>query len=433
MHIAAHFADPAFFLVGGGVLLRLDMCMVVGVGAGLSGGQHFRLHHVGDVKRLRLQIAHIDNLAGEHRVGVRADVADAVAHPGVIRAVGKFVHIPAGLEAEVLEQGIGRIFREDGDIELSGFCHHVAGVVLLDDGDRQLLGIAGCHLAGGVDDAAVVFPVHLCGEHLHTVGHLLEGPVVHGQGSGLYCCCGSGGSRSRLQANIRGDRISHGVKRCKLVFFQGGLQRNRVVDELGAFQAAQRFPHELAAGRRPGAVLHQSDLPVAEVVGNDIVDQVFHRHKDARVVRCGGKHKVAAAESVRNDVARRCDGRVEHPHPHPAFHQLAGQNIRGVFRVAVNRSIGEAHALFLGRVRAPEQIFLKKVAEVCTPYRPVQRTDVADVQLCGLFQRGLNLCAILADDVGVVPARLVELLTEEVPFVGEKASVECPEGSEGVG
>ena len=63
----------------------------------------------------------------------------------------------------------------------------------------------------------------------------------------------------------------------------------------------------------------------------------------------------------------------------------------------------------------------------------MQRADVVYLEPGGLAQHGLHLRAVLADDVGVVAAGLVEVLAHEVALVGEDAAVERAEGAEGVG
>ena len=69
---------------------------------------------------------------------------------------------------------------------------------------------------------------------------------------------------------------------------------------------------------------------------------------------------------------------------------------------------------------------------MAAPDEAVQRADVLDVELGGFFQHALHLRAVFAHDVGVVAARLVEVLREEVRLVGEEPAVERAEEAEGV-
>ena len=199
------------------------------------------------------------------------------------------------------------------------------------------------------------------------------------------------------------------------------------------FRGASRSPHDLAAGGRPGAVLDDGDLAVLQVVGGDVVQQLLHGHEHAGVVGRGGKDQVAAAEGVGDDVAGGGHGGVVHAHAHAALGEHAGQDVGGVLGVAVDGGVGQHHALFLGRVAGPEQVLLQEVAEVAAPDKAVQRADHGDVQLGGLLQHGLDLRAVLADDVGVVAPGLVQILDEEIGLVVEEAAVQRAEGAEGVG
>jgi len=63
----------------------------------------------------------------------------------------------------------------------------------------------------------------------------------------------------------------------------------------------------------------------------------------------------------------------------------------------------------------------------------VEGADHLDVQTGGLLQQGLDLGAVLAHDVGVVPAGLVQPVPVKVHLVGEQHSVQGTEGAEGVG
>ena len=208
VEVAADLADVACLLLGSGVLLGLDVRMVVCVGAGFILRQHLCLDDICDIQHLCLDILDIDHLAGQDCVGVLRNVTDAVCGALVVLAVCKLVDIATRLEAEVLEQAVGRFLGEDGDVELAGLHDHVAGVVLLDDGDGYLLRVAGGDLACGVYDAAVVNAVDAGGEHLNAVVELRENCVVDRQRIGGLdrLKCGDNG------IDIGGDGIGQRVE-----------------------------------------------------------------------------------------------------------------------------------------------------------------------------------------------------------------------------
>ena len=55
-----------------------------------------------------------------------------------------------------------------------------------------------------------------------------------------------------------------------------------------------------------------------------------------------------------------------------------------------------------------------------------------NVQSPGLFQHRLDLCAVLAHNIGVIPPGLVQIVPVEVHLVGEQRAVQGAEGAEGV-
>ena len=167
-------------------------------------------------------------------------------------------------------------------------------------------------------------------------------------------------------------------------------------------------------------------------MGHELVQQLVHGDEHAGVIRRRGEHEVAVLEGVGEDVARGGDGGVVHLDLDAAVGELGGEDVRGVLGVAVDAGVGDEHALYLGGVAAPLVVLGEEVAEALPPDKAVQRADVLDVEPGGLAQRGLHLRAVLADDVGVVAAGLVEVLVHEVALVGEDAAVERAEGAEGV-
>ena len=118
--VAADLADPALLLLGRGVLLGLDVRVIVAVGTGRAVGEDLRLHDVGDKEHLVFELAGLHDFAGEDGVGVLRDVAHAVSRALAVGHIRELVHVAAALEAEALEQAVGRILGEDGDVEAIG-------------------------------------------------------------------------------------------------------------------------------------------------------------------------------------------------------------------------------------------------------------------------------------------------------------------------
>ena len=189
--------------------------MVVAVGAAGSRGQHLRLNNVCNVKHLSFNVNDVDYLTGENCVGIFRDIGYAVCHAVKVGKVCKLVNIASALEAEVLEQAVGIVLGEDGDVEFSCLCDHVAGVVLFDDGDGDLLGIACRDLTCGVYDAAVVLAANL-----QCLTDRLCRSFKHG----------------KHWADIRGDGVGKRVKLGKLSLGDVGLERDRFADKFGAAQ-----------------------------------------------------------------------------------------------------------------------------------------------------------------------------------------------------
>ena len=142
---------------------------------------------------------------------------------------------------------------------------------------------------------------------------------------------------------------------------------------------------------------------------------------------------MAVLECVRENVRCRGDGGVEHLGLDPALSQLAGENVHGVLGVTVHGGVCDHDTVFLGSVRAPLEILVEKIAEVAAPDKAVQRADIVKLEPGGLFEHGLNLSAVFADDVCVVTASLVEVISKEIDLVVEQVTVECAEGAEGIG
>ena len=119
--------------------------------------------------------------------------------------------------------------------------------------------------------------------------------------------------------------------------------------------------------------------------------------------------------------------------PHAEVGQLGGQNVRGVFGVAVDGGVGDDDGLLLGLVGCPVDIFVDEPADVLAPHGAVERADGFDFNRRGLFQKCLYLRAVFADNVGVVASCVVEPFGLEVYLVGVQVAVQRAEGAERVG
>ena len=126
------------------------------------------------------------HLGGDDGVGSLRDIEDAVLCPGTVGKICKIVHVPAGLEAEVLKEVKISLLADDGDIEFPGLQHHVVGIVCLVHRDADAVRL-GSHLNGGVGNAAVILLSPLCGQDEQAVGQLVHRFHIHGKHSFLFC------------------------------------------------------------------------------------------------------------------------------------------------------------------------------------------------------------------------------------------------------
>ena len=162
------------------------------------------------------------------------------------------------------------------------------------------------------------------------------------------------------------------------------------------------------------------------------MQQVLHRDEDSRIICRRSENKVAAAERVGEDVACGGDGGVIHAHLHAALDKFCGEDICGVLGVAVHGGIGQHHAVLLRCVAAPLEVLIEERTKIAPPDEAVQRADIIQRQPRCLLQHSLHLHAVLADDVCIIPARLIDIFGEEIGLVREQAAVERAEGSERV-
>ena len=170
-----------------------------------------------------------------------------------------------------------------------------------------------------------------------------------------------------------------------------------------------------------------------QIVGDEVMQQVLHLHKDAVIVGGGGEDQRAAAEGLGHDLIGGGDGGVVHPDGHALFGQTRGQNVGGVLGVAVDGGVGQQDALLLRLIAAPKLVLLHEAPEVLPPDKAVERADRFHLQRGGLLQHRLHLRAVFAHNVGVVAPGLIQVLGKEIGLVGEEAAVQRAESAEGVG
>lgn len=89
---------------------------------------------------------------------------------------------------------------------------------------------------------------------------------------------------------------------------------------------------------------------------------------------------------------------------HAPLRQPEGQDLSGVFRVAINGAAENGHSLLLRGIGAPALVFLYEPADILPPDGAVEGTDPLDLQIRSPLEQGLDLGTVLAHDIGIIPA-----------------------------
>ena len=161
----------------------------------------------------------------------------------------------------------------------------------------------------------------------------------------------------------------------------------------------------------------------------------MHHRINAEIVRHGSQHDVAQAERVRNEIGNMAVGDVVHHNVfHAALIQAGGKALCRLLGVAVHGSVGDQHTAILGLIAAPKVVLLHEIGEILSPHGTMQRADKFDLiqQAGSLLQQGLHLRAVLAHNIGIVAAGIVDPVAVKVHLVGKEGAVQRAEGAEGV-
>ena len=100
--------------------------------------------------------------------------------------------------------------------------------------------------------------------------------------------------------------------------------------------------------------------------------------------------------------------------------------------MAVQGTVDYQNVIRLRRIAAPGLIFLKEPAKILSPDGAVQRKNFLNLKPCCLFQNRLYLRAVLADDVCIIAAGVIKVMSLEIILIRENSTLQCSEGSESI-
>ncbi len=238
--------------------------------------------------------------------------------------------------------------------------------------------------------------------------------------------------RSGSDEERRGDLVRQLLQLGLLPLRQSRFDDHALPDLGHVLHRGDAGVDELVRPRRPGAVAYDGVPPVLD--GHDL--HVFQRGGHLRVqvvvVRGRGEHEVREPERLGHRVRRVLGRQVDHGDRHPAAFQHAGEQAGRPGRVPVHGVVEDRDAPLLGLVAAPEHVLPDEPVDVSPPDGAVQRAHDADVQSGDLLQGLAHARPVPADDVRVVPARLVQVVALEVQLVREDRPAEGAERPERV-
>ena len=113
IYIAADLANKALLFC---FRLGLYILLIVGVGHGFNIVEVYTLNYITDEPHVGLQIDLTDHIAGNIAVGIAIQEQKPIGRTLCVFKICKFIHIPTGLEAEVLENLKGCFLREGGNV-----------------------------------------------------------------------------------------------------------------------------------------------------------------------------------------------------------------------------------------------------------------------------------------------------------------------------
>ncbi len=143
----------------------------------------------------------------------------------------------------------------------------------------------------------------------------------------------------------------------------------------------------------------------------------MHEGIDAHIVGVAGQHQLAVAESVRHCRRHVVPGQVVDGHCHAPVRQIQGRFLR----MSVDGCIRHYHAVLLRLIGRPFVIQPQIILQVLLQHRPVERTDLPNLQPRRLLQHVLHLGAILPHDADIIPPGLIR------PVLLHVQSPELPE------
>ena len=305
-------------------------------------------------------------------------------------------------------------------------------VCLVNGNGKRFWGVR--ELDGGVNNAAVILFAAAGGKDIHSVRKFEHCVVVDSAGE-RRCVINCLGffflfAEFILFRNIRGDCVGKCGEFGCLFGLQRGFNGNQAVKHRCVAKRFNDCTHLLAACGSPASVLNKSNGAVLQAVRSKVVQEGFHRYKYAGIIGRRSKNNVTEAETCGDYIGRRGDGNIVNDRADAAVKKIRGNHFSRICGVAIYGSVSNNNAAFFGRVAAPKQVFANKTVEIPAPDKTVQRAYERDFDSGCFFEQRLNLCAVFADDVGIVTAGFIHIVAVKIHFIGKNCTVQCTECAE---